>query len=92
MQIKPAAVNVPISAEVIEAIWSDARTYDGFNPEYFEILSDEPGFGLHVHDAECPAICYRDCDNSDRVVTVRYSFRWEIVYGVLDDKITTWMN
>lgn len=78
-----------------------AETY-GIGVEDTEVLRDDPGYGIHVHDDACEPRrtwwpgCMKDADNSDRIVTIGYTLRsghrWEAVYGVLDGDVQLWMD
>jgi len=80
----------------LDKIIDDAtKTYGG----PIDVVSDVPGYGRHTHGDACDPRpfasggCGRHFDDSDRIVTVTYGERgYQSVYGVLDGKITVWMD
>lgn len=58
----------------------------------FEILVDKPGNGRHICNGNCNSPCYRSCDDSDRIVTIRYDGYHIADYAELDGKMILWAN
>jgi len=81
-------------SDIFSAIRADIAEWEpGYTGEHFIVISDIPGYGIHTHGSNCRDNCMRDCDNSDRIVTVEYSpAGYQAVYGILDGKISLWMN
>src|SRR5215204_4639482 len=76
-----------------------------YQPERTWLHEITPGYGVHVHDDVCKGDidkaagklwrCMRDCDDSDLIITIAYEVNrtvWQATYGVLNGKVTLWMD